>query len=1331
MVTVSFDLKNKQEIVRFMPGSMRLVRFILVICLPVACLQAQNLVPNPDFETHTICPTGYQNPGLFPPYPATPWEPTSFGSPDYFHACSNPSLVGVPPNGVGWQPARSGEAYAGMMLKAISVGDYREYLTAPLIQPLIAGKYYYVSFYVSLANSCCGLRQIGAFFSEERPPYVWGEFPALDNYIPQVESNGDFLSDTAEWILIEGCFKAVGGEAFITIGNFHNNANTPLDPNCGVPATISYYFLEDVYVGDGVPGAIDVDLGNDVITCYSETLEAGITNVDYYWSTGSTESSITVNASGMYYLTVYDGCDAGVDSVYVLISDLPPVVLPPDTTICLGESLTIFLNPDGADYEWNDGSTSSDYSISTAGNFVVTLDDGCDVTSADINVTVAYPPSPFSLGDDALLCTDDIIDYSFDPDLGDFLWSNGSHFSFFTIEGPGNYSLTITNTCGEAVDEIEVEAIDLEVVMFPVHVDTLCDGDTYTIYLDPTAGTYVWQDGSTAFDYTITSAGIYSVMMSHYCGESADTILITTLQTPIINLGDTLSPCPGDTLTLTIPPIEGIYTWQDGSGNDSLSVTSSGIYTLMIENACGQDSDQVLVLYEDILQPPDLGPDFNLCPGEQAILDAGNVQAGTMWQDGSTADTLLVSSPGTYAVMISNACYSFSDTVVVGVENQAPSIALPDQITLCQGRTDTLNPGVSGVEYFWNDGTNNPTLTITAPGTYSLTITNTCGMDTATVQVSDGGPLPTVSLGVDTSVCPGGMVILNPAFSAVDTWIWPDGSGSASYAVNDSGSIAVAVFNICGQDQDTIMVGLLEAIPDPDFGADTAICSGETITLSIPNPGISIQWSDGSTGPNLLINDAGTYYVSLSNACGMSTDTLVVDTLSGIPLLDLGPDLPLCPGELLILDPGIPDVAYLWQDGSSNTTFQTGNVGTIILEITNACGVSLDTMVVYTSTDPPDIDLGQDIMECAGTMVTLESNISGVNFLWQDGSMDASFTTGLSGIYFLQVSSACGMDTDTVVVDIHGTPPVPALGPDTILCEGTSLTLLANADAETTNLWQDGSAQPSLVATHAGIYVLTQTNRCGENADSITIAYQALPPDIDLGPDTVLCEGETLLLAAPTSNALYTWQDGSIAATYLAMEEGTYSLTASNACGSTSDQILLTYDNRIPQILMDDTIDLCPGEPIILDLTQTFDASYLWSSGSQMSTITVTTPGTYAVTVSSACLDATAEVTILHRQDCDGTIYIPNVFSPNGDQINDFFKLYPNDKVEITSMEGFIYDRWGNLVFHSNAIPFIWDGKVGNEDVNPGVFAYYMSITYQSNGKAIQEKMVGDVTVLR
>ncbi len=94
-------------------------------------------------------------------------------------------------------------------------------------------------------------------------------------------------------------------------------------------------------------------------------------------------------------------------------------------------------------------------------------------------------------------------------------------------------------------------------------------------------------------------------------------------------------------------------------------------------------------------------------------------------------------------------------------------------------------------------------------------------------------------------------------------------------------------------------------------------------------------------------------------------------------------------------------------------------------------------------------------------------------------------------------------------------------------------------------------------------------------------------------------------------------------------------------------------------------------------------------------------------------------------------INIPNVLSPNGDGTNDVFSVHPGSTIMMISIEGTIYDRWGNVVFASSAIPFTWDGRFGGEAMLPGVYVYRILCTYEVSGDVFEEIFTGGVTVVR
>ncbi len=1298
----------------------------------VSMLAGQNLVPNYSFEILSTCPTGFGVPGPGPTL-APPWEVPTVGSADIFNACTTNGQVDVPNNFFGVQDPITGDGYGGFYTKLTGF-EYREYLQAPLLSPLVAGTWYYVSFWVSLAENGCGTTLIGAYLSVA-PTSSSGFGPLF--VTPQIESNQGYLSDTENWILISGCFLATGGESYITLGNFHNDADTPVDPDCN--GAFSYYYIEDISIEEGaMPEEIFFDLGGPITECFEYEIDPGIDGYNFIWEDGSHGPTLVVTESGTYSLTITDGCNYGIDSIEVtILGNHPPVDIgPEEVIICAGEEYIITLDPDLSTYTWQDGSNDDEYTITTTGIYSVTLDDGCSVSSDQIDLTVLNPPDPISLGDDFFLCSGDEFDLNFDPALGDFLWQDGSTSPMYTITGGGLYTLSISNMCGEVIDDLLVT--DLEVPDIDLGPDevTLCTGEILEMEVDPSLGDIVWQDGSTEPLYETSTPGIYTVFVTNQCGTGSDQIEVFVVETPVIDLGPDTTLCVGETILLTTSPVAGDYLWQDGSMGQEFFVSSAGVYTLMIANFCGDVIDSVVVDFYAPLISPDFGPDVSLCPGEELVLYANNPGAIIQWQDFTTADSLLVTSSGQYTVQIFNTCEVVTDTINVTVNDSPPQIDLPDQVTLCQGATTTINAGIGGVSYLWNDGSTGSQLIVSSSGIYSLTVTNACGTDRDTVIVTDGGPAPLVSLGMDTSLCPGEIVVLMPSSANVDAWLWQDGSTLPTFTISNGGQYTVEVSNSCGTTYDTINAILLPPVPPLDLGLDTSLCAGESVVLNIAIPNVAILWSDGSTGPAFTTSGEGLFFASITNSCGSSFDTMEVVLLPDIPMLNLGPDQSLCPGEVVMIDPGIANVSYLWQDGSTNTFYNANQQETVILTISNACGTASDTLEVVENTLGPQVNLGPDILACEGDIITIPAGISGVNYLWQDGSVASSFVTNVSGEFILQVSNSCGMDTDTILVDIHGSIPDVDLGPDTSLCQGNILILNSSADPETSVQWQDGSSQLSYTVSSSGMYSLFESNHCGEDTDTISVTFIDQPVLFSLGPDTTLCPGDFIMLNAPNTTSDILWQDGSIQPSIIADQQATYWLQLSNACGSTSDSVIVTIDNLVPFLNLATSIPWCEGDVITLDATQSFSADYLWSNGAVAPTINVSTPDIYSVIVSTPCSTISQQVDVFPGPDCvipviKDDLYIPNVFSPNGDGINDVFTVSLGPDLNVTAMDGSIFDRWGNLVFSSDNNPFVWDGLFTDKEVLPGVYVYTLKLVVMDNGVERITRLSGDITVVK
>jgi gliding motility-associated-like protein len=574
---------------------------------------------------------------------------------------------------------------------------------------------------------------------------------------------------------------------------------------------------------------------------------------------------------------------------------------------------------------------------------------------------------------------------------------------------------------------------------------------------------------------------------------------------------------------------------------------------------------------------------------------------------------------------------------------------------------------------------------------------------------------------------------LKPIFDAVDTWSWFDGSTSAGYLITGPGTYSIAVQNACGTATDTAVISSLRA-PDPvDLGPDTTLCPGESVTLTIDASTGNVQWPDGSGGSMFITADSGWVSVYISNVCGSVTDSLWVSIAPPLPALDLGPDQSICPGETILIDPGIAGVGYLWQDGSTGSQFQTAIPGNIILTISDACGSASDTLALVESNDPPMLVPGPDITACAGEQVILDAGISGVEYAWSTGESGSQIAVTASGVYVLSVENACGTDTDTVEVSFADPPPLQDLGPDRTLCEGEAIVLLAIPNGTDAVTWSDSSTFPQLIVDAAGTYSVSVTNACGTTSDSVAITYLAPPPDVALGPDTLLCPGDTLTLIAPDPAFDIAWQDGQAGSTYDVVVGGTYVLTLSNVCGTSEDSITVQFSETVPTLALPDQLALCPGESVILDATLPIQAEYNWNTGATTPSIAAEAPGQYWVEVTYPCGSVKDTIEIIRDEDCEADLAItfPNVFSPNGDGVNDVFTYSASTSSAVRALEGQIFDRWGNMVYRSTADPFVWDGRFQGDILNPGVFVYVIRLSILSAGNEEVRQFAGDVTVMR
>ena len=304
---------------------------------------------------------------------------------------------------------------------------------------------------------------------------------------------------------------------------------------------------------------------------------------------------------------------------------------------------------------------------------------------------------------------------------------------------------------------------------------------------------------------------------------------------------------------------------------------------------------------------------------------------------------------------------------------------------------------------------------------------------------------------------------------------------------------------------------------------------------------------------------------------------------------------------------------------------------------------------------------------------------------------------------------------------INNLPNFINLGNDTTLCPGQNLQLDATTSSAT-YLWQDGSTDSTFNVTQQGLYWVEVTTCSISYYDTININYFQTQ-NINLGNDTTLCLGSSILLEAIIPNATYLWQDGSTDSTFNVSQQGLYWVEVTiNNCSATAI-IEINYIINPTVNLGNDTV-ICPGESIILN-AEIPNSTYLWQDGSTNSTFSANTQETYWVGVSNHC-GITMDSVYIEMDNCDCYVYVPNVFTPDNNTINDVF--HPIYECDFLKYELLIFNRWGMLLFESLDPTMSWNGMYRGSVVPTGVYVYSLKYSSVINNP---KQIYGHVTVLK
>lgn len=864
-----------------------------------------------------------------------------------------------------------------------------------------------------------------------------------------------------------------------------------------------------------------------------------------------------------------------------------------------------------------------------------------------------------------------------DPLWYDLQWSPSALVSDASIPDPLAYptqdtwfSLSVTSPvgCGSFLDSVFVDVSPSSVVAVDAQVndDAICSGETVQLHAQvELAVAYDPLDLGTGTAWNSVQGGAISNACGSISGNalyfngagnrSAQTIALNVLSGGYVRfalkIANGASPCdnadPGEDIVLEYSltggaPFTTIATYNEASypafttiaaaiPPGALSTNTTFRWRQVAHSGAGQDNwalDNVIITYFGTT-----GLTFAWSPAAMVSLP------------GSPDPT---STPGTstwFRVDVSDPLSGclYSDSVHVDVQ-PAFAITVNNDTTLCSSGPVQLhampNSG-TGIAYTWtpNNGTlssltsDTPIATPTSTTTYSVTATTAIGCtDTEDVTITVGQLSSVDVTSTDTDLCPGENATLNAAIIAGGgyTIAWTPNNGSLS-SLTDPSPVATPSANTtytCTVTDNLSGCQLTDAVTVNVHGpysisvtpSDT-ICSALGYTLSVthsaPAPA-SIVWSPSANlnsstiaAPTITADTTATYHVTVTDAFGCSVSDSTTITVAFDDMLT-PVSLSACQGQTLVLNAGYPGSTYSWSTMATTQSITVNTSGSYTVEITDVqlCQAVKTFNVTFDPT--PTVDLGPDTALCGVTSYVIDAGNPGCTYLWNTSASTQTITATVTGPYNVIVTTPLGCSASDAVYLTFNDLPVDVLN-DATACVGSTITLDAG-NPGCSYLWSTTATSQTIDVSSSNTYsvqIITPQN-CTATFDAVV---NLLPmPLVDLGPDTVLCLGETLVLDAGNPGSTYLWNTSASTQTITVGTTGLYAVDVSNGACSSSDEIEVVF-HSLPADYLND-VTSCVDEPVVLDAGN-FGSTYLWNTGATSQTVTVAAADTLTVTITN------------------------------------------------------------------------------------------------------------------
>jgi hypothetical protein len=557
------------------------------------------------------------------------------------------------------------------------------------------------------------------------------------------------------------------------------------------------------------------------------------------------------------------------------------------TTFCSGNSVTLTASS-GTSYLWSGGQTTQAITVSTTGNYSVTVSQGaCSNKSASVSVTANALPNvtvnsaTVCAGNPATLTASGATSYS---------WNTGATTASISATPSSTTSYTVTGTTNGCSKSATSTITVTQLPNVVVNSATVCAGQSATLTASG-ATSYSWNTGATTqslsaapsstTNYTVTGT------MSGCSKSATSTITVNQLPTVTVNSG---TVCQGNSVSLSASGAA-TYSWNTGASSSSLTVSPSSTtnYTVTGTAINGCSSSAVATVTVNSLPTMSVNSE-TVCIGNTAILTAAGAP-GCLWSTGETTESISVSPGSTTSYTVTGTNNKGCTNSAVGTVhvNQLPNVSVTSA-TVCNQQSATITAS-GAVSYVWSGGETTNSITISPASTtnYSATGTDANGCTSAAVGTVSVNQLPTITVSSAT-VCEGNSATLTAG--GATAYLWSNGATTTAIAASPS---ATTSYTVTGTDENgcsNSAIGSVNVNALPTAGiisnpSPATIPACSTIALS-GTGATTYEWNGGVTdGVAFTPAASSNFIVKCTDANGCSNTAVVsvtVTAASTVPL---------------------------------------------------------------------------------------------------------------------------------------------------------------------------------------------------------------------------------------------------------------------------------------------------------------------------------------------------------------------------------------------------------------------------------------------------------------